>query len=243
VRTVALLVIAAAAAHAQPAFEVASIREHIGPISAMMDYSVSGPRLTLGAYGPAALVREAYNLERHELVFPPALAKANETYYNIAAKAPGNDPVSRDDFRRMLQTLLAERFHLAFHREPKEMPVYALVVAKGGPKFKPSAPDAKRHFLGSVNKRNQVITATRYTVADLALHLGFIGADRPIIDQTGLTGEYDFRVEATPIRQTAEPDDLSIFTAVQEQLGLRLEPRRAPVEVLVVDRFEKPSAN
>jgi uncharacterized protein (TIGR03435 family) len=122
------------------------------------------------------------------------------------------------------------------------MPVYALVVGKGGPKFKPSAPDAKRHFLGGVNGRNQVITATRFTVAELARNLGFLGADRPVIDDTGLTAEYDFRVEATP-RRNLEFGDLSIFTAVPEQLGLKLEPRKASIEVLVVDRFDKPSAN
>jgi uncharacterized protein (TIGR03435 family) len=233
---------AASAAVAQPAFEVASVREHIGPRTRMMDYAASGPRLTLGTYPASALICEAYNLEGHEIVVPPALEKIRETYYNIVAKAPGDDPVSRDDFRHMLQTLLADRFHLRFHREPKEMSVFALIVAKGGPKFKPSAPDAKRAFRGDVNGRNQVITATRCTVADLARNLSFIGADRPVIDQTGLTGEYDFRVEAAP-RRILEPGDLSIFTAVQEQLGLRLVPQRAPVEVLVVDRFEKPTAN
>jgi uncharacterized protein (TIGR03435 family) len=228
---------------AQPAFEVASVREHVvRPLTRIADYSASGPRLTLGTYPALALIAEAYNLESYEIVVPPALEKIRETYYNVVAKAPGNDPVSRDDFRRMLQTLLADRFNFRFHREPKEMDVYALIVGKGGPKFKPSATDAKRHFLGGVNGRNQVITATRYTVADLARNLSFIGADRPVVDQTGLTGEYDFRIEASP-RRILEFGEISVYTAVQEQLGLKLEPRRAPVQVLVVDRFEKPTEN
>jgi uncharacterized protein (TIGR03435 family) len=171
---------------------------------------------------------------------PPSLP--GDVYYDIAAKAPGDDPPSRADLRRMLQTLLADRFNFRFHRESKEIPVYVLVVAKGGPKFKESAPDSKRRFLGGVNGRNQVITATRYTVADLARSLGFVGADRPVIDRTGLTGEYDFRIEATP-RRDVELGDISVHTAVQEQLGLKLESQRAPIQVLVVDRFDKPSGN
>ena len=118
-----------------------------------------------------------------------------------------------------------------------------MVVNKGGPKFKPSAPHAQPNFLGSVNGRNQVITATAYTMADLARGLrNFLGANRPVIDRTGLTGAYDLRIEATP-RRDVELGDISVQTAVQEQLGLKLKPQRAPIEVLVVDRFEKPSAN
>lgn len=239
-----LLLFVAATAFAQPAFEVASVREHTGPLRAIMDYSASGTRLTLGAYQPAALLREAYDLEFYQIVFPPTLARHNETYYNIVAKAPGDTPPTRAELRRMLQTLLADRFRLTFHREPKEMQVYALVVGRDGPKFKRSDPDAQRHFRVGVNGRNQFITATRYPMIDLARGIReSLGVDRPVIDQTGLTGEYDFRIEATLAYRTPEFGDISIFTAVQEQLGLKLEPRRAPVEVLVVDRFEKASAN
>jgi uncharacterized protein (TIGR03435 family) len=239
VRTVALLLVAAAA-YGQPAFEVASVRQRPeGPVSRIAGYSASGNRLTLEAYPAAALIREAFNLEPYELVAP---SLPGDVYYDIAAKAPGSDPPSRAELRRMLQTLLADRFNFRFHREPKEIPVYILTVAKGGPKFKPSAPDSTRRFLGGVNGRNQTITATRYTVADLARSLGFVGADRPVLDRTGLTGEYDFRLEATP-RRDVELGDISVHTAVQEQLGLKLESQRAPIEVLVVDRFDKPSAN
>jgi uncharacterized protein (TIGR03435 family) len=241
VRTVALL-LATAAAYAQPAFEVASIREHSGPLSRIMDYSASGTRLTLGTYPAIGLIAEAFNLEFHQIVVPPALEKVREAYYNITAKAPGDDPASRDDLRRMLQTLLSDRFAFRFHREPKEMPVYVLIVGKGGSKLKPAAEDSKRHARIGVKDRNQFVEATRSSIADLTRHLRDLGADRPILDQTGLTGEYDFRIEAAP-RRTPEFGDISVFTAVQEQLGLRLEPRKAPIEVLVVDRFDKPSAN
>lgn len=230
-----------ALAYAQPSFEVASIRQREGPLSRIMEYSSSGTRLTLEAYPPAGLIREAFNLEFYEIVLPPSLPR--DVYYDVAAKAPGDTPPSRDDLRRMLQTLLADRFNFRFHREPKEMPVYALIVGKGGPKFKPSAPDAVRRVHIGVNGRHQNVTATLYTMADLARDLrNALGADRPVIDRTGLTGAYDLRIEATP-RRDFELGDISVHTAVQEQLGLKLEPQRAPIEVLVVDRFEKPSAN
>jgi uncharacterized protein (TIGR03435 family) len=206
-----------------------------------MGYSASGTRLTLQAYPPVGLIREAFNLEFYEIVLPPSLPR--DLYYDIVAKAPGDAPTSRADFRRMLQTLLADRFNFRFHREPKEIPVYILTVGKGGPKFKPSPPDAVRHVFHAVNGRHQNVTATRYTMADLARDLrSSLGADRPVIDRTGLTGEYSLFLEATP-RRDVELGDISVHTAVQEQLGLKLEPQRAPIEVLVVDRFEKPSAN
>ena len=234
----------AVVAHAQPAFEVASIRTRIGvPSGPLMDYRASGSRLTLVGYQQKGLIREAYNLEFYEIVLPASLAD-DSLYFNIVAKAPGDNTPSRAEFRLMLQTLLAERCNLRFHRESREMNVYALIVGKGGPKFKPSAPDAKQHWLTGVNGRNQSITATAYTMAELARGIrNSLGVDRPVTDKTDLTGEYDFRLEATLAYRTPEFGDLSVFTAVKEQLGLELQPRKAPVEVLVVDRFDRPSAN
>ena len=244
-----LLILIAGVAFAQPAatpaFEVASIRPHDGPLHRILGYDVSGPRLTLEGYPINGLIREAYNLEFYQIVIPPSVAQ-QEIYYDVVAKAPGAVAPTRNEFRAMLQALLAERFHLQFHREPKEMPVYSLVVAKGGPKFKASEPEAISGAHIGVNGRNQFLAATRYTMPQLALGLrDAIGVDRPVLDKTGLTGEYDFRIEATLLSRGRTPEfgDLSVFTAVQDQLGLRLVPDKAKLEVLVVDRIEKPSAN
>ena len=127
------------------------------------------------------------------------------------------------------------------------MQVYALVVGKGGPRFKESAPDAS--FVGNhgVHGRNQTIKTAKFTMEMLADDLaGYFGVNRPVVDKTGLTGAYDFKFEATPefrINANAERGDVSVFTAVQEQLGLKLQSQKAPIEILVVDRLNKPTAN
>jgi uncharacterized protein (TIGR03435 family) len=239
---IAALILCVSAAWAQPAFETASIRPHEGPLTTISGFSESGPRVRLVGYTVFGLVMEAYGLKRYEVSLPP---KVDDTFYDIVAKAEGDAPRTRAEFRAMLRTLLAERLQLRVHREQREMPVYALVVGKSGAKLKKSAPAAEAHFLGSVNGRNQVVTANHMTIKDLAQELGnFFGVDRPVLDRTGLEGEYDVKFEATPAWQRdSDVGDLSVFTAVQEQLGLKLEPAKAPVEVLVVDHVEKPSAN
>lgn len=231
-----------AAAFAQ-SFEVASIRQRELPLHLIAGFSSSGPRVVYEAWPILLLVMEAYDLKRHQVAFPSRPPDADTAYYDIAAKAEGAAPRPRSEFRPMLQALLAERFRLKVHWEDREMPVYALIVGKGGPKLKESAADTST-FLGGVNGRNQYIQAKKMTMDDLARNLDFLGVDRPVIDRTGLAGRYDIRLEATPsLRRDSEPGELSIFTAVQEQLGLKLEPQRAKVEVLVVDHVEKPSAN
>jgi uncharacterized protein (TIGR03435 family) len=146
----------------------------------------------------------------------------------------------------MLQSLLADRFKLKVHHETRPLSVYALVAGKSGPKFKPSTPEEPSVGRFNVNGRIETMTFTTVSMDDLADALTGSYSDRPIIDKTGLTGNYDIKLEATPqsrITRDPQPADLSIFTAVQEQLGLKLEPTKAPVDVLVVDHIEKPSEN
>src|SRR5262249_49174574 len=156
----------------------------------------------------------------------------------------GDQSLTREEFRPLLRRLLAERFHLQLHRETREMTVYAMTIGKGGVKFKESAPEEppKQHI--GVNGRNQYIDFQQVTMEQVVDSLGAVGGDRPVIDKTGLTGKYDIRLEATPefrINNNPQPDDLSIFNAIQQQLGLKLEPQKVPIEVLVVDHVEKPS--
>ena len=144
----------------------------------------------------------------------------------------------------MLQSLLATRFQLKFHRETKETPVYALMVGRNGPKFKESAAGGTFHSLTSVNGRNQIAELTHATMDQIIGSITFL--DRPVLDKTGITGTYDIRLEATPefrINNNPQPGDTSMFTAVQEQLGLRLEQQKLSIEVLVIDSVEKPSEN
>jgi uncharacterized protein (TIGR03435 family) len=139
---------------------------------------------------------------------------------------------------------LTVRFHLALHRQTKEMPVYALVAGRGGPKFKESAPGATPRQSGSVSLTTVTSTFTKSSMEALVRVLSG-AADRPVLDQTGLSGLYDFKLEfaCDPAAAAAETSASSIFTAVQEQLGLKLESTKGPVEVIVIDRAERPSEN
>jgi uncharacterized protein (TIGR03435 family) len=227
------------------AFEVASIHLHQGPLRVMMGFSSSGPRARLEGYSLRALVMEAYNVRNFQVSMPSIKEDEQQNiFYDIVANAPEGTAPTREEFRRMLQTLLADRFQLKARMEKKPLPVYALVVGKGGPKL---APADKGHRFHGVNGRNQFLEASSITMSDLADEIwnGFI-SDRPVIDRTGLTGTFKLRVEATPefrINGNPQPDDLSIFIAVQEQLGLKLEPATAPIDILVVDSAQKPSEN
>jgi uncharacterized protein (TIGR03435 family) len=235
----------AATAYAQN-FEVASIRVRQLPLTVIAGYKASGARVEYEAWPLRMLVQEAYGLKLYEVAFTTPPPGGDDDYYDVVANAEGDKPRTRAEFRPMLQKLLDERFHLQFHREGREMPVYALVVGRGGPKLKPGAADSDVPVHFGVNGRNQFIEAKKMTVDELAGAIrDCFGSDRPIVDRTGLTGLYDIKLEATPAYRRGEPDptDLSVFTAVQEQLGLKLEPQKATIQVLVIDHIEKPSEN
>lgn len=168
---------------------------------------------------------------------------ADQQLYSIVAKAEGPSSPTLEQARQMLQALFAERFLLTVHREPRDLPVYALVVDKDGlKKIKKSPPEAKFDLnfgLGPVRSLKGTLSMT-----SLVYQLNQLLRDRPVVDQTGLAGLYDIALEwsadGAASEQAAAP---SIFTATREQLGLRLEPARAAVDILVVDRVERPGAN
>ncbi len=155
--------------------------------------------------------------------------------YDIAAKYPVGTPL--DQVRVMLQNLLADRFKLKMHRESKELPIYALVAAKNGPKLTESAPGTQ----GSIGMSNGHLSGKgRASLVALADRLSgpVFQLGRPVMDRTGISELYDFSLDWAP---DTEP---SLFTALQEQLGLRLEAQKGAVEVIVVDSMErKPSPN
>ena len=227
------------------AFEVASIHPHAGPLRTEMGYTASGPHLRLEGDNLRLLIMEAYSLKYYQVALPKSIAESDVVFYDVVAAAPEGSAPTRDDFRHMLQALLADRFQLKAHFEKKDTPVYALVIAKGGPKF--SASTENGTGWGGVNGRSQFFDAKRIIMPELAEQIyGAFLSDRPIIDRTGLTGAYKLRIEATPewrMNRDPQPGDLSIFTAVQEQLGLKLEPSTAPLDVLIVDSVQKPSEN
>jgi uncharacterized protein (TIGR03435 family) len=237
------------AATKRPAFEVASIHLVQGPLRVFRGFTASGPRLTLEGYNLRVLIEEAYNLRGYRVSFAGSNMPGEEsdTNYVIAAKADGEGSPTKDEFRQMLQGLLAERFKFRFHWETKEMPVYAMVVGKNGPKFKQGTTDEISHTHTGVHGRNQTVTSSKETMESFADDINnSFGAELPVIDMTRLTGRYDIQFEATPewrIDNNPQPEDISLFDAVQDQLGLKLDRQKAAVEVLVVDHIEKPSEN
>src|SRR5262245_18864286 len=167
-----------------------------------------------------------------------ALMPEGSTEYTFGQFMNGESP----QLDVMIRNLLADRFHLMVHRETKDVPGYTLVVGKNGPKIRPATagdvpPRAQRGAAPGGTRR----VAGRTTMTYIALMLGVI-TRRPVVDQTGLTGEFVFELEYAP--DDAPPGESSapsVFTAVQEQLGLKLESGKVPAEVIVIDRVEKPS--
>jgi uncharacterized protein (TIGR03435 family) len=148
----------------------------------------------------------------------------------------------------MIRNLLADRFQITVHRETKEVQGYLLVVGKGGPRIRPSSDAQARNAAAPRRQVAAASGAARFvspgtTMTYVALMLGLI-TRQPVLDKTGLTGEFHFELEFAP--PDAPPGDSpapSVFTAVQEQLGLRLDSARVPAEVIVIDRAERPSEN
>jgi bla regulator protein blaR1 len=221
-------------AAARGEFEVASIKRsdpsHIGA----QTYFVPGGKFTALTAPLKSLVCFAYQLRDHQVAGGPGWIDSEP--FDISAKA--EVPASYDEIRIMLQTLLADRFQLKFHRETKEQPVYALVLAKNGPKLQEVKNEGRGVGSGARGRinGNGADMATLATV--LADKLG-----RSVIDRTGLKGVYDFLLTWTPDEVRADDPGPSLFTAIQEQLGLKLESTKGPVEVLVIDHAEKPSEN
>ena len=146
-------------------------------------------------------------------------------------------------FREMYKKLLADRFHLTLHREMRDMPIYALAVAKGGPRLKPAEPSEPVNA-GNSGGTERTMKFTNISMQEFAHNLALF-EDRPVVDQTALPGSYDFTLKWT-FELTAEtlPDAApSLSTAMREQLGLRLASTRGKAEVLVIDHVERPSEN
>jgi uncharacterized protein (TIGR03435 family) len=232
------------------AFEVASVRQHQGSFYRTGPFTVSSPLIRLEGYTIFGLVMDAHHLRDDQLAFG-AVARPDDVYntqYDIVARAPGGRVPSMDEARAMLRTLLADRFKLKVHHETKEMPVYALLVGKNGARLKASSASSECsvHAALASDGRNSEVTFSNCLVERLADDwLSNLIVDRPVLDQTGLTGKYDFRLVAIPdsrSRNSTDPADISGFMAVGE-LGLKLAPQKARIDILVVDHVEKPGEN
>jgi uncharacterized protein (TIGR03435 family) len=252
-------------------FEVATIKPAVDEQSGAFIRMQSAHRFYVKNYSLKSLVGAAYNLTPRAISGGPAWAVSD--HYDILAATPGEAQPNLDEQMSMLRKLLSDRFKLTFHREQKEFSIYALSVVKSaqaegplgavrisklGPKLKEStAPPEKLPELVSVVFPDRVLLPARNTtMAEFAAHLMNRGVlDRPVVDKTGLSGKYDFDLEwaddetqfGGKLRKRASPDDgqdkPDFFAAVQQELGLRLDATRGPVDVLVIDQVERPSEN
>lgn len=261
-----VLIIAGGGLFAQPpdpafgAFEVATIKPTATDWDAGRYMRMQTPvQFVAKNYPLKNLLAAAFNLAPQEISGGPSWIDSER--YDIVGKAPGGVRPNQDQQMSMLRALLIDRFKLTFHREQRELPIYALEVAKNGPKMKESAespspsPEGPPPLAFVLLPQGARLPARNATMGEFAAVMQRAALDRPVVDRTGLSGKYDFDLEwrpdetqfngqfresgATPI-QTAKPD---LFAAIQEQLGLKLEATKGPIETLVIDQAERASAN
>jgi uncharacterized protein (TIGR03435 family) len=222
------------------AFEVASIKPMPGFVNARGN--VSGPRITLSGYALEGLIMDAYHVESWQLSGGPAWRDTDP--FEIIAKAPGDASPTPVQVREMLRSLLEERFKLKVHRETREGPIYALLIEKNGPKLKKStAIDVSYSVVGGPGEAVKRIfkKVSMNFFANQIASQAELG--RPVLDRTGLAGEWDFELTFVQGAAPTNSDLPDLFTALREQLGLKLESQKGPVEKLIIDRADRPSAN
>jgi uncharacterized protein (TIGR03435 family) len=237
---------------AKPVFEVATIKPS-DPARPGKLFTVRGRDVITINTTLSDLITMAYDLHPRQITGAPAWLESEK--YDVTGRpdVPGQPSVAQ--MKLMFQKLVADRFQLKFHREKKELGVYAMTIGKTGVKFSKSERDPNSlpglFFTGPATTLN----VTNATLAEVANLLQGAVLDKPVVDQTKLTEKYDFTLKFTPDQSqmlgfgprppAAENPDAppDLFTAMQQQLGLRLESSKAPVDVMVVDHVEKSSEN
>ena len=240
------------AADANPSFEVATIKPS-KPDDQRKAFIVRGNEFHIINEPLTQIISFAFDVQAKQVVGLPEWGDSDK--YDIDAKPDGEGAPSGKQWKIMIQKLLADRFQLTFHKDKKELSVYVLSVSKTGSKLTKddSAPNGLPGLffqgLGKLNVRNALMTDFTGLMQSVVL-------DRPVVDQTGLTGRFDFTLNWTPDdsqfggmgAKIPPPTDSAdappnLYTAIQEQIGLKLEATKAPADVMVIDHVEKPSAN
>jgi uncharacterized protein (TIGR03435 family) len=249
-------------------FEVASIKRNVSGDPGASIRVQPGGQMTVTNNSLYNLIRNAYGTQRFEMVPGPKLPSwIDSDRWDILAKAPAGAPEVQEQMQLRLRSLLEDRFTLVARREMREMPIYELVVARSGqlgPQIKQSGDECAAQgraraagvqppplpaggFCGT-RTGNGSVSMKGVPLSNFVRNLGGM-TGRFVIDKTGLTGPFDLDLQwaadpsgaAAAPGQGAPPDDVSLFAAMQEQLGLKLEAKRAPVEVLIIDSAERPT--
>jgi uncharacterized protein (TIGR03435 family) len=240
------------AADAPAVFEVATIKPSV-PDRPGKVFTVKGRQVITINTTTSDLITFAYDLHAKQIVGGPPWMESEK--YDVNGQPEGQGEPSRVQLSGMIRKLLEDRFKFTFHREKRELSVYAITVAPGGPKLTKN--DTNPNGLpGLFFKGLGTLPAQNATMGDFAGVMQTAVLDRPVVDKTGLQGRFDFTLRWTPdetqfaglgVRVPPPSNDPDappgLFTAFQEQLGLKLESTKAPVDVLVVDRVERPSEN
>ena len=231
------------AAEAHPVFEVATIKPS-DPNDRSEGFHSNGRRIYIENQTVNKMLTFAYGVHSKQIMGGPDWFGTERFDINGVPDVEGVPSMRQQ--QEMLQKLLAERFGLKFHREKRELAVYALTDAKAGRKLTKSQgdPNGLGDQTGNGNMGEMTYKFTNNTMDDFALCMQFY-VDRPVVNQTGLTGRWDFVLKwTTNDLKAADPNAApGMFTAIQEELGLRMEAVKALAEVLVVDYVERPSAN
>jgi uncharacterized protein (TIGR03435 family) len=265
---IAIPLLSQAPSQGRAQFEVASVKVHPPPIT-QVGIANRGGRFVSTGFSLKMLVARGYAVPESRIAGLPAWAESER--YDIEAKAP--ETSAPGQLQQMIQTMLEDRFQLKVHKETRELPVYDLTVPRNGSKLKLSTDQTPPPPLvpvvpspGAPRQRGSAgfgITNGRFTFEGSAIPISMLvnslqqRVDRPVIDKTGLTGLFDIKLEwvpgaeAPPLPFSQNPDapppppvdGPSIFTAIQEQLGLRLEGAKGPLEVIVIDSAQRPAEN
>jgi len=241
------------AANANPSFEVATIKPS-KPDATGKGFGINGRRLSTFNTSLTDLIVFAFDVQKNQILNGPDWIDKDK--YDITGVPDAEGSPSNQQWKSMVQKLLADRFQLTFHHDTKELSVYILSVAKGGPKNLSKSDSTTDGFSVPIRPvpggltmpiRNALMTDfTGFALQGAVL-------DRPVLDRTGITGRYDFTLTWAPLGTEfggnlpppapVDNPPPGLFTAIQEQLGLTLVATKAPADVMVIDKAEKPSAN
>jgi uncharacterized protein (TIGR03435 family) len=226
-----------------PAFEVAAIR--VAKDDGSHDNDSDNGIVRIHNYTLKRLISRAWEIDMSQIYGGPNWIDSES--YDINAKIPAEFAREYNKVPQMMQNLLTERFGLRIHREPRQTAGYDLVLTKKGSRMESARPDQKGS--SSMDSHNSSLKAQNETMEAFARYLSRNrDVGKIVADKTGLTGGFNFELDWTPERIESSPDPStddhpSIFTAMQDRLGLKLEPARVDVLAVVIDRAEKPDAN
>jgi len=235
----------------QPVFDAASVKLAVGdPVPGGYRHQITPGGITMLHVSLGYCIRIAWSLRySYELIGPGWLDPPTGVLVDITARTA--EPTTEDRIKRMLQTLLMERFKLAAHREARPLPSYSLVLIQKDPALRPSDGKSEPNMKPGSKPHSQAFQ--NVSMAQLALYLSPPLTSRPVLDQTGLAGGFDFELDFSPYILDADGKQIvnargaidsegAAIQALRDQLGLALKPDRAPFQVLVIDHVEKTPA-